>query len=171
MRNRDVTELPYRPCVGIVLVNRRGHVFAGRRLKDAGPEHVDAVHAWQMPQGGIDPGADPYRAALRELAEETNVTSVSLIAEAPDWLSYDLPPDVARAAWKGRYRGQTQKWFALRFEGDDREIDIHTPAGLHKPEFAAWRWEELEALPGLVIPFKRPVYERVVEIFRPYVTP
>lgn len=152
-----------------MLVNRRGRVFVGRRLKEAGPEHVDATHVWQMPQGGIDPGEDPYRAALRELAEETNVTSVSLIAEAPDWLAYDLPPDVARAAWKGRYRGQTQKWFALRFEGHDSEIDIHAPAGHHKPEFAEWRWETLDALAGLVIPFKRPVYEQVVDLFRPYV--
>jgi putative (di)nucleoside polyphosphate hydrolase len=165
----SVKDLAYRPCVGVMLLNPHGLVFVGRRLKEAGPEHVDKAHAWQMPQGGIDKGEDPYRAALRELAEETNVTSVSLVAEAPDWFAYDLPPDVARQAWKGRYRGQTQKWFALRFEGPESEIDIHAPAGGHKPEFAEWRWERLDRLADLIIPFKRPVYERVVDTFRPYV--
>ncbi|MHB2169511.1 RNA pyrophosphohydrolase [Alsobacter sp. R-9] len=157
--------LPYRPCVGVMLLNWENQVFVGRRKKEAGPEHVDSRHAWQMPQGGIDDGEDPYRAALRELAEETNVTSVSLLAEAPDWFAYDLPPDVAKSAWKGRFRGQTQKWFALRFEGDESEIDIHAPAGGHKPEFAEWRWERMDRLPELIIPFKRPVYERVVAAF------
>ena len=116
MRHED---LPYRRNVGIMLLNHRSEVFVGRRRAEAGPEHVDATHSWQMPQGGIDAGEDPYPAALRELAEETGVTTVSLLAEAPDWLTYDLPPDVAKAAWKGKYRGQTQKWFAFRFEGDD----------------------------------------------------
>ncbi len=161
-------DLPYRPCVGIALFNRAGLVFIGRRLKDAGPEHVDGRHSWQMPQGGIDAGESPADAALRELAEETNVTSVSMIAEAPDWFAYDLPGDVAGRAWKGRYKGQTQKWFALRFEGEESEIDIHSPAGGHKPEFAEWRWERLERLPDLIIPFKRPVYERVLDAFRPF---
>ena len=162
-------DLPYRPCVGIMLVNKRGLVFVGRRKEEAGPEHVDDTHAWQMPQGGIDPGEDPYVAALRELREETNVTSVSLLAEAPDWFSYDLPDDVAKQAWKGKWRGQTQKWFALRFEGDEAEIDIHEPTGAPHPEFDAWRWERIERLPELIIPFKRPVYERVVATFRPLV--
>jgi putative (di)nucleoside polyphosphate hydrolase len=119
-----------------------------------------------MPQGGIDDGEAPEAAARRELYEETNVRSISLLAEAPSWFSYDLPPDVAAKAWKGRYRGQTQKWFAYRFEGDEGEIDIGSPAG-HKPEFSAWRWERLDRLPALIIPFKRPVYEKVVEAFAP----
>ena len=159
--------LPFRPCVGIMLVNASNHVFIGRRLREAGPEHVSDDHAWQMPQGGIDEGEAPLQAALRELQEETNVTSVSLIAEAPDWLTYELPQDVAKQAWKGRYRGQTQKWFAFRFEGDESEIDILNPAGAPHPEFEAWRWEHPARLPALVIPFKRQVYEQVVALLVP----
>ncbi|GGH31570.1 RNA pyrophosphohydrolase [Alsobacter metallidurans] len=163
----DIAKLPYRPCVGIMLLNRDGLVFIGKRKREAGPEHVDDRHAWQMPQGGIDRGEDPYVAALRELQEETNVTSTKLLAEAPDWFAYDLPGPVAGRAWRGKYRGQTQRWFALRFVGEDSEIDIHAPAGGHKAEFEAWRWERMDRLPELIIPFKRPVYERVVETFRP----
>ena len=156
-------DLPYRPCVGLTVLNRRGHVFIGRRT--GGPEHVDLTHVWQMPQGGIDKGEDPWPAALRELQEETNITSVKKLAEIPDWLDYDLPPDVAKEAWKGRYRGQTQKWYALRFTGKESEIDIATPAGGHKPEFIEWRWEPMRNLPDLVIPFKRKVYQDVVAAF------
>jgi putative (di)nucleoside polyphosphate hydrolase len=162
----NLDKLPYRPCVGVALFNRAGLVFIGKRKAEAGPEHVDGGHAWQMPQGGIDKGEEPHAAAIRELREETNVSSVSLLAEAPRWLSYDLPRDVAGRAWKGKYRGQTQKWFALRFEGDESEIDIHRPWGGHKAEFADWRWEKLDRLPELIIPFKRPVYEQVVDFFR-----
>lgn len=154
----------YRPCVGIMLINRGGHVFVGRRKNKRLAEHSAPGFEWQMPQGGIDEGEAPYAAALRELREETNVVSTKLLGEASDWFSYDLPEAVRRQAWKGRYRGQTQKWFALRFLGPDSEIDIARPGG-HKPEFDAWRWERIEALPGLVIPFKRPVYERVVAEF------
>ena len=162
----------YRPCVGLVLLNRDGLVFIGRRKREAGPEHVDDTHAWQMPQGGIDPGEEPYAAALRELHEETNVRSVELVAEAPEWFSYDLPDAITRRAWRGRYRGQTQKWFALRFTGHEREIDIHRPAGgRHKAEFDAWRWERLERMPELIIPFKRAVYERVVATFSRHAVP
>ena len=161
--------LPYRPCVGVMLVNRQGLVFVGRRRNKRQPEHVAPGHEWQMPQGGIDPGEQPYVAALRELHEETNVRSVELIAEAPAWYSYDLPQDVAKKAWRGGYRGQTQKWFALRFTGDESEIDIHDPGPGHKPEFDAWRWEDISRLPELIIPFKRQVYEQGVAGFAPLI--
>src|SRR5262245_36831957 len=118
-----------------------------------------------MPQGGIDKGEDPWPAALRELREETNISSVEKLGEIEDWLAYDLPPDVAKQAWKGKYRGQTQKWYALRFTGNEREINIHEPAGGHEPEFVEWRWEPMKNLPDLVIPFKREIYERVVHDF------
>ena len=157
-------DLPYRPCVGIALVNRDGRVFVGRRSE--GPEHIDETHVWQMPQGGIDPDEEPFACALRELYEETSVRSVEHLGEIDEWLTYDIPHEIAGQAWKGRYRGQTQKWFALRFTGEDSEIDIARPGGgAHEPEFIAWRWEPMENLPDLVVPFKRKVYERVVEAF------
>jgi putative (di)nucleoside polyphosphate hydrolase len=155
--------LPYRPCAGMAVFNRKGLVFIGRRID--GPEHTDEVHVWQMPQGGVDPGEDAWPAARRELREETNIRSVEKLGEIAEWLAYDIPRAIVGRAWKGKYRGQTQKWFALRFTGDDREIDIAHPAGGHEPEFIAWRWEPLANLPGLVVPFKRPVYERVVTEF------
>lgn len=154
----------YRPCVGIMLLNRDGLVFVGRR-RSKKQQDLTRGHEWQMPQGGIDAGEDPYRAALRELLEETNVSSTTLLAEAPGWLTYDLPIDVAKKSWRGRFQGQRQKWFALRFDGDDNEIDIHTPAGGQRPEFDAWRWERIERLPDLIIPFKRDVYVKVVATF------
>jgi len=121
-----------------------------------------------MPQGGIDECEKPFAAALRELHEETNVSSVEFLAEAPLWLSYDLPPE-SKKRWSGKYIGQTQRWFALRFLGQDSEIDIHAPAGgAHKPEFDQWRWEKLSTLPDLIVPFKRQVYLDVVEAFRPF---
>lgn len=163
---KDIESLPYRPCVGVALFNAQGRVFIARRRPDKGPEYKDPVYEWQMPQGGIDPGEDPYVAALRELYEETSVRSTKLIAEAPDWYNYDLPPPTMGRALKGRYRGQTQKWFALRFTGDESEIDVVSPGGgAHKPEFVDWRWERLDRLPELIIPFKRGVYERVVDAF------
>ena len=163
-------DLPYRRSAGVALLNRDGAVFIGRRKKSREAGLV-VGHEWQMPQGGIDDGEAPFEAALRELFEETNVSSTSLIAEAPQWLSYDLP-DNARGRWRGRYRGQTQKWFLLRFEGEDSEIDIERPGGGgHTPEFDAWRWERLEALPDLVVPFKRRVYEGVVAAFAPLARP
>ena len=114
------------------------------------------------------PGEDPWPAGLRELYEETSIRSIERLGEIADWLTYDIPRDIVGQAWGGKYRGQTQKWYALRFTGDDREIDIATPGGgAHKPEFIAWRWEPMERLPDLVVPFKRPVYERVVARVRP----
>jgi putative (di)nucleoside polyphosphate hydrolase len=163
-RMTRIEDLPYRPCVGTMVLNRAGRVFIGRRT--AGPEHIDLVHAWQMPQGGVDPGEDPWPAALRELYEETNIRSVERLGEIAEWLSYDLPPDLVGQAWKGKYRGQTQKWYALRFTGDDSEIDVATPGGgAHEPEFVEWRWEPMRNLAELVVPFKRPTYERIVQEF------
>lgn len=159
-------DLPYRPCVGVMVLNKEGRAFIGRRTD--GPEHVDEVHVWQMPQGGIDEGEDAYPAALRELYEETSIKSVEKIGEIKDWLIYDIPRDIVGQAWKGKYRGQKQKWFALRFTGEESEINIAQPGGgEHEPEFVDWRWEKVENLPGLIIPFKRDVYERVVNEFSP----
>lgn len=159
-------DLPYRPCVGVMVLNKEGRAFIGRRTD--GPEHVDEIHVWQMPQGGIDEGEDAYPAALRELYEETSIKSVEKIGEIKDWLIYDIPRDIVGQAWKGKYRGQKQKWFALRFTGEESEINIAQPGGgEHEPEFAEWRWEKVEKLPGLIIPFKRDVYERVVNEFSP----
>ena len=168
LRLPEGSALPYRPCVGVALFNRDGLVFIGRRKREAGPEHVDGERAWQMPQGGIDDGEEPLAAALRELHEETNVPAdaVTLLGETRDWLAYDLPPAFMKQAWKGRYRGQRQKWFAFGLTGSEAVIDVDAPGGgRHKPEFEAWRWERLKALPDLIIPFKRPVYEGVVAAF------
>jgi putative (di)nucleoside polyphosphate hydrolase len=154
----------YRPCVGLAVFNRDGLVFLGRRR--VGPETGNSKQAWQMPQGGIDPGESPIEAARRELYEETSIRSVSLLGEAEDWYCYDLPAPLAGQAWKGRYRGQTQRWFAFRFEGDESEIDVLRPGGGgHKAEFAEWRWAPLETVPELIVPFKRQVYEQVVSAF------
>ena len=159
-------DLPYRPCVGVTLVNARGDAFIGHRKRKRGEEVLDAF-SWQMPQGGIDEGEDPLAAARRELWEETNVRSTELIAEMPEWLRYDLPAG-ARGRWSGRYSGQEQKWFLFRFVGADDEIDVNRPAGgAHHAEFDDWRWERLERLPEVVVPFKREVYEKVAKAFAP----
>jgi len=147
---------PMRPCVGIMLINKDGRAFVGQRI-DVFEE------AWQMPQGGIDKGESPRDAAMRELHEEAGTDKAEIVAEVSDWLDYELPKDTAAGRWGGKYRGQTQKWFALRFTGADGDIDLEA----HEPEFKAWCWMELDALPGLVVPFKRPIYERVVTEFRP----
>jgi putative (di)nucleoside polyphosphate hydrolase len=156
-------DLPYRPCAGMAVFNRQGLIFIGRRID--GPEHVDDLHVWQMPQGGIDADEDPYKAALRELYEETNIRSVEKLGEIKEWLHYDIPREIVGKAWKGKYRGQKQKWYALRFTGKDSEINIAEPAGGHDPEFVEWRWEKLQKTPDLVVPFKQPTYQRVVAEF------
>lgn len=145
----------YRPCVGIMLLNRAGKVFVARRSDQGGG-------AWQMPQGGIDPGETPATAALRELHEEIGTDRAEIIAEYEGWLDYDLPAEIADRLWGGKYRGQSQKWFVLRFTGQDSDIDLDTD----HPEFVDWRWVKVEKLPDLIIEFKRPIYQILVERFR-----
>ncbi|MFT0891110.1 RNA pyrophosphohydrolase [Pseudochelatococcus sp. G4_1912] len=160
-------DLPYRPCVGIMLLNREGRVFVGNRRQEDNSEGVAPQgYTWQMPQGGIDDGEDALEAARRELFEETNVSSLKVLAQTPEWLTYDLPEDQIGIALKGKYRGQKQKWFAMRFMGDESEIDVLNPGGGEsKPEFSGWRWEDAKRLPELIVPFKRQVYEQVVATF------
>ena len=145
-----------------MLLNQAGLVWIGRRFDKQNEEGKG--HWWQMPQGGIDAGEDPKRAAMRELAEETAVTSVEVIAQSPDWYNYDLPKQLIGKSWRGRYRGQTQKWFALRFLGEDAEVNLAPPG--HKQEFDQWRWAPMDEVVELIVPFKRGVYERVVADFR-----
>jgi len=156
-----MTTLPYRPCVGIMLLNADGKVWIGRRAMTRSVQQ-DEPGSWQMPQGGIDDGEDPLPAALRELEEETGISQVEVIGETDDWLTYDLPDHLIGKALKGKYCGQKQKWFAMRYLGDDADIDL---AKADDDEFDAWRWEDAAALPGLIIEFKRPVYEQVVAAF------
>jgi putative (di)nucleoside polyphosphate hydrolase len=145
-----------------MLLNNAGLAWIGRRADK--PNDEGAGQWWQMPQGGIDKGEDPRAAGMRELYEETSVRSAEIIAEAPEWYKYDLPAHLVGKSWGGRYRGQTQKWFALRFTGEDGEIDLHPPG--HKQEFEAWRWAPVNEVLDLIVPFKRPVYEQVIAVFR-----
>lgn len=151
--------LPYRPCVGVMLVNSAGRVFVGKRIDNK------EMDAWQMPQGGIDDGEDLHAAALRELAEETGVLAelVTIIAETRDELLYDLPDFLMGKMWGGKFRGQRQKWLLMRFAGEDGDIDLNAH---EHPEFEAWRWVEPEQVPELIVPFKKRVYRQVVEEFR-----
>ena len=146
--------LPYRSGVGLVLFNPQGLVWVGRRLDQKG-------EAWQMPQGGIDEGETPEQAALRELEEEIGTARAEIVGETAGWLTYDLPPELVGVAWKGRYRGQKQKWFALRFTGSDADISIET----EHPEFAEWRWLEFDRLMEVIVPFKRDLYAQVTAEF------
>lgn len=159
--------MPYRDCVGVAVFNARGEVFIGRRKPEDDPEDSSEMGSpWQMPQGGIDDGEEPYAAAVRELYEETGIKSVRLIAEAPEWIFYDLPDEVLGIALKGKYRGQRQRWFALAFTGEESEIDVMAPGGgQHKPEFDAWRWARLEETPEIVVSFKQAAYREVVAAF------
>lgn len=156
MTPEEIAKLPYRACVGVMLINQTGEVFVGQRLDNDTP-------AWQMPQGGVDQGEAPRDAALRELWEETGVTSdlVTIEAETDNWIRYDLPHDIVPRIWKGRYRGQEQKWFLLRFSGQDSQVNIAT----EHPEFSEWRWLHPDQLVANIVPFKRAVYADVLKQF------
>lgn len=158
MTPEEIATLPYRKCVGVMLVNKAGKVFVGQRID------TDAS-AWQMPQGGIDPGEAPQEAALRELHEETGLSphKVRIEAETRNWVRYELPHEIVPRIWKGRFKGQQQKWFLMRFLGDDGDIDIDTD----HPEFSQWRWLDPSDLPARIVPFKRAVYETVLTEFAP----
>ncbi len=162
----EPSSLPYRPNVGAVLFNRDGLVFVARRAGT--PEAEGPAGGWQLPQGGIDPDEDPRVAVLRELEEEIGTGRAEIIGEHDTWLSYDLPPELVGVALKGRYRGQRQRWFALRFTGTDAEIRLDLDP---HPEFDAWRWVALSELPGLAVAFKRPIYDVLAEAFAPFARP
>ena len=159
------SDLPYRPCVGVALINRDGLIFAGQRIDNGGT----ASPAWQMPQGGIDDGEKPKAAALRELWEETGVTAdlVEVVTKTDDWLTYDLPPELLGKVWGGKYRGQKQKWFLFRYLGTDAQVNITT----EHPEFDRWQWSRADEMVSSIVPFKRAVYEQVVSTFRPHLAP
>ena len=156
MKPKKVKKLPYRMGVGVLLLNDRGEVFVAQR-------NDTRAEAWQMPQGGIDKGEDPLEAALRELEEEIGTAKATLLAETQEWITYDLPVELVPKVWKGRYRGQKQKWFAMHFLGKDEDINLET----EHPEFKSWRWSPIDELPAMIVPFKRPLYEDLVRFFGP----
>jgi putative (di)nucleoside polyphosphate hydrolase len=161
---------PYRPNVGVAIFSRAGLVFAGMS-RSAGPERVWPGFEWQMPQGGLDPGEELVAAARREAFEETGMTSLVWLATTPDWLSYDFPAYEGPPHKLCAFRGQTQRWVAFRFEGDEREIDVSKPNGDEPAEFTRWAWMGLDELTRRVVPFKRPTYERVARAFAPFRQP
>ena len=146
--------LPYRPCVGMMLLNREGRVWVGQRLDTT-------IEAWQMPQGGVDEEEELEAAALRELEEEIGTRNVSIIARTDDWLTYDLPKELIGKVWKGRFRGQKQHWFVMRYHGEDSDINLEA----HHPEFARWQWVRVQDLPDMIVPFKRDIYTEIVRQF------
>ena len=152
---KDYNERPYRPCVGICLVNDEGMIFAGKRIDNR-------AEAWQMPQGGIDEGEDAVTACFREMAEEIGTDKAELIAQHPEWLDYDIPESLANKLWNGAYKGQTQKWMLLRYKGVDADINIATEI----PEFESWQWMAPEDLVSLAVPFKQNVYRALMESFK-----
>ena len=157
MSKAKFNNLPYRRCAGIALVNDKGQVFVGER--------IGRPDAWQMPQGGIDEGETARKAALRELLEEVGTDKAEIVASSKRWLHYDLPDELLGVAWKGKYRGQTQKWFLMRFTGSNRDINVAT----EHPEFQTWKWMRFAHLPKVIVPFKRAIYEQVLEEFGPLV--
>ena len=161
MTDHPRDRLPYRQCAGIVLFNREGNVFVGNRLDQTGT-------AWQLPQGGIEKEEAPRTAALRELEEETGARSVTVLAESSKWLTYELPDELIGKVWNGKYRGQRQKWFAMRFTGNEEEIN---PANVRHPEFSTWRWARLDDLPHLAVPFKRNIYAAIALEFAIHAVP